>query len=173
MPPNIRKVLEEGPRVTSFNRIQPDGTLLKVEVVANETPEVIPVLCRLCEQDESVERVFFCHPSVRHVFKLPGEGGFCGYRNIQMMVSCIQNSRADGHEKFPGRLPSILMLQEMIEQAWDMDINSTGRIETGGIKGTRKYIGTSEVSSPMDRTLPCINSYALWLRLKRFSSALA
>ena len=33
----------------------------------------------------------------------------------------------------------------MIEQAWDMGFNSSGRIETGGIKGTRKYIGTPEV----------------------------
>jgi len=64
-----------------------------------------------------------------------------------MMVSYIQDSRVDGHEKFPGRLPSILTLQDMIEQAWDMDINSTGRIETGGIKGTRKYIGASEAQA--------------------------
>jgi hypothetical protein len=149
MPSNIRKMLEIGPKVTSFNRIQPDGSLLKVDVVANETSQVIPVLSKLCEQDNSVERAFFCHPAVRHVFKLPGEGGFCGYRNIQMLVSYIKDSRTDGHEKFPGRLPSILTLQDMIEQAWDMDINSAGRIETGGVKGTRKYIGTSEVSLPM------------------------
>ncbi len=33
----------------------------------------------------------------------------------------------------------------MIESAWDKGINDTGRIETGGIRGTRKYIGTPEV----------------------------
>ena len=34
----------------------------------------------------------------------------------------------------------------MIERAWDMGFNVNGRIETGGICGTRKYIGTPEVS---------------------------
>lgn len=33
----------------------------------------------------------------------------------------------------------------MIEDAWDAGINLEGRIETGGIRGTRKYIGTPEV----------------------------
>ena len=32
----------------------------------------------------------------------------------------------------------------MIESAWDKGINDTGRVETGGIRGTRKYIGTPE-----------------------------
>ena len=172
MPSWLRKLLEEGPKVSSSNRIQSDGTLLKVDVVANETPRLIPVLSQLCEQDNSVDRVFFCDPSVRHVFKLPKEGGFCGYRNIQMMVSYIQDSRADGHEQFPGRLPSILTLQDMIEQAWDMGFNSTGRVETGGIIGTRKYIGTSEVSLPMDGSPTYTNSYSPWLRPRRFFSVL-
>lgn len=41
---------------------------------------------------------------------------------------------------------SVLELQDMIERAWDMGFNSHGRIATGGIRGTRKHIGTSEVS---------------------------
>lgn len=40
----------------------------------------------------------------------------------------------------------MLELQDMIERAWDMGFNSHGRIVTGGIRGTRKHIGTSEVS---------------------------
>lgn len=44
------------------------------------------------------------------------------------------------------RGPSVLELQDMIERAWDMGFNSHGRIATGGIRGTRKHIGTSEVS---------------------------
>ncbi|EEP79190.1 predicted protein [Uncinocarpus reesii 1704] len=35
----------------------------------------------------------------------------------------------------------------MIERAWDLGINSNGRAETGGIRGTRKYIGTSEAQA--------------------------
>lgn len=33
----------------------------------------------------------------------------------------------------------------MIEHAWDLGYNDSGREETGGIKGSRKYIGTPEV----------------------------
>lgn len=64
-----------------------------------------------------------------------------------MKLSYIQAARAQGHEYFPGRVPSILDLQELIESAWDRGINAAGKTETGGIRGTRKYIGTPEVRS--------------------------
>jgi len=79
-----------------------------------------------------------------------------------MMVSYVQDSRADGYEKFPGRLPSILTLQDMIEQAWNLGFNSTARAETGGIKGTRKYIGTSEVILRTDGPIKLQGSDSLW-----------
>ncbi|OAX79881.1 hypothetical protein ACJ72_05797 [Emergomyces africanus] len=147
MPPWLRNMLQEGAKVTVSNQIQPDGTLRRVEFVANETSQLIPVLAKLCELDETVEQAFLCNPAARHVFKMPKEGGFCGYRNIQMLVSYIQDTRADGYEQFPGRLPTILRLQDLIEQAWDLGFNNTAQIETGGIKGTRKYIGTSEAQA--------------------------
>lgn len=145
MPQWLRKMLQEGPRITRENKLSPTGTIVREETVENETSGVIPVLKQLCRQDPTVERVMFCSSLVRHIFKLPREGGFCGYRNIQMLISHIQDARRPGHENFPGRTPSILKLQDMIERAWDMGFNSSGRIETGGIKGTRKYIGTPEV----------------------------
>ena len=67
------------------------------------------------------------------------------YRNIQMMISYIQNAQADGHDCFPGKLPTIFQLQDMIEYSWDAGFGSVARLETGGIRGTRKYIGTPEV----------------------------
>lgn len=91
---------------------------------------------------------------------MPREGGFCGYRNIQMLVSYLVKTQAqakakakengngdrNGPEYFKEGVPSILQLQDLIERAWDLGFNSTGRTETGGIKGTRKFIGTPEVS---------------------------
>lgn len=62
-----------------------------------------------------------------------------------MITSYIVGAHAEGTEKFGGRIPSIFKIQEFIENAWDMEINASGRLETGGIKGTRKYIGTPEV----------------------------
>ncbi|EFE32360.1 uncharacterized protein ARB_00883 [Trichophyton benhamiae CBS 112371] len=153
MPSWLRKVLEDGPAITRENKIFPDGTIHKVETVSNETSNLIPFIARLCQQDSSVEQAYLCSANVRHIFKMPKEGGFCGYRNIQMLVSYIQDSNSTGCEHFPGRTPSILRLQDMIEQAWDNGFNTHGRTETGGIKGTRKYIGTSEVK---------YISYKLW-----------
>ena len=145
MPGYLRKQLELGAKVSIVNQISQDGRLLRVETIANEIRGIIPVLEQLCEQDTSLLRAYLCHPNVTHVVKMAKEGGFCGYRNIQMMISYIQAVRSDGHEKFPGRLPSILELQDMIESAWDRGFYPIGRIETGGIRGTRKYIGTPEV----------------------------
>lgn len=130
-------LLEEGSKVTAMNRIKRDGTLARVETVPNETQDLVPTLAKLSELDPSVRRAFYCRPEVRHVAKLPKEGGFCGYRNIQMMISHIRAAKVNGHEQFPDKTPSILQLQEMIEQAWDMGFNSNARIETGGVRGTR------------------------------------
>lgn len=58
-----------------------------------------------------------------------------------MIATC-----SDGHENFHGKLPTVFEIQDYIEAAWDSGINPLGRLETGGIKGTRKYIGTAEVS---------------------------
>lgn len=151
MPEWLRNQLEVGAKVTITNHIDSEGRLYRVETVANEISGTIPVLGQLCEQDRALCKVYLCHPDVQHVVKMAKEGGFCGYRNIQMMISFIKNARSDGYHCFPGRIPSILQLQDLIENAWDRGINDSGRIETGGIKGTRKYIGTPEVGTHLKR----------------------
>lgn len=87
MPIWLRKQLEQGAKVTITNRLSAEGRLVQYESIANETRGVLPVLSQLCEQDQSLSKVYFCHPDVQHVVKMAKEGGFCGYRNIQMMVS--------------------------------------------------------------------------------------
>jgi len=65
-----------------------------------------------------------------------------------MTISYIRDAQAPGHEHFDGkRLPSVLKLQDMIENAWDQGYNRAGRVETGGIRMTRKYIGTPEAQA--------------------------
>lgn len=147
MPSWLQRMLENGAEVTTYNKIGPGGALIRVEAIENETPDLIPVLARLSLLDRNVARAFYCSPEVRHVAKMAKEGGFCGYRNIQMLVSYIKDAQAPGYKHFSGRIPSILKLQDMIEKAWDMGFNSTGRLETGGIKLTRKYIGTPEAQA--------------------------
>ena len=148
MPAWLVRLLEDGAKVTVSNKIGHDGRLIKVEVISNETPNLVPVLARLSRVDKKVARAFYCNPFIRHVAKLPNEGGFCGYRNIQMTISYIRDAQAPGHEHFDGkRLPSVLKLQDMIENAWDQGYNRAGRVETGGIRMTRKYIGTPEAQA--------------------------
>lgn len=147
MPRWLHDQLAAGPKITIVNRIGRDGRLIKQEQVQNETPGIIPILAQLSALDRSVKEAYYCHPSTLHIGKTPREGGFCGYRNIQMLVSYIQGAKAQGYDEFSGRTPGILKLQDLIERAWDKGINEIGRQQTGGIRDTRKYIGTPEVSS--------------------------
>lgn len=90
MPSWLLKQLDAGAQVSFVNQIDDDGKLVRVELVANETRGILPVLAQLCEQDRKLSKAFLCHPGVQHVFKTAQEGGFCGYRNIQMLVgSCL------------------------------------------------------------------------------------
>ncbi len=101
MPDWLHKQLEIGARVTIVNKLSNDGQMYRLETLANETRGILPVLAQLCEQDRHVSRAFICHPDVQHVVKMAKEGGFCGYRNIQMMVwshdeACLWENGLDG-----------------------------------------------------------------------------
>lgn len=80
-----------------------------------------------------------------HVLLIFPKGQFCGYRNIQMLSSYAISARIPGSQHFLGKIPSIFELQDAIEKAWKQGIRPEGLTETGGIKGTRKFIGTPEV----------------------------
>lgn len=115
---------------------------------AESAPNAVPALISLLEHDESVEKAYLCHPSVRYIGKIKGEGNnFCGYRNIQMLITSLRDLRPDPLEKLKGQIPSVLELQNMIEDGWAKGMNDYGLIQTGGITGTRKHIGTPEVSN--------------------------
>ncbi|CAJ2507471.1 Uu.00g086570.m01.CDS01 [Anthostomella pinea] len=117
---------------------------------------VISVLEQLLEQNSTTQYAYLCHPTVQHISKLRREGGFCGYRNIQMLSSYVVGASAPGAEVFRGKIPSIFRIQDYIENAWDMGICAQGRVETGGVKGTRKYIGTPEAQAMfLSLQIPC------------------
>ncbi|KAF3935577.1 hypothetical protein ABW19_dt0203476 [Dactylella cylindrospora] len=149
MPEWLRDALLIGGREILTKQIAPDGSLILRRSYSNETWGLIPVLRQLLQVDPTVAKAYLCHPSVKHVFKEhPAANGFCGYRNIQMMASYCQKVQVYGCGRLYGRrVPSIIEIQEWIEAAWDMGINSHGRAETGGVLYTRKYIGSSEVEA--------------------------
>ena len=116
----------------------------------NAPPGISDILCKLLEQVEEIETVYLCHPAVRYVGKIKANGKdeghhFCGYHNIQMLFSYVHTTDMYGHELFNGGIPSIWEIQGVIEEAWGQGFNESGRAQTGGIKGTRKHIGTPEV----------------------------
>lgn len=162
MPQWLVKLLQADGEIKTINRLDSDGKYRKVKYCINQAPDIIPIITQLLAQDPMTDYAYLCDPAVLHVSKLSREGtfallsiyfllispsgGFCGYRNIQMMSSYIVRKQFPGHEVFRNRVPTIFDIQEHIEKAWDLGINAQGRIETGGIRGTRKYIGTPDVS---------------------------
>ncbi|OJJ48773.1 hypothetical protein ASPZODRAFT_129076 [Penicilliopsis zonata CBS 506.65] len=159
MPNWLKKLLERGSHPASSQNSQYE-TLQDHKKAANEISDVIPILASLCQQDNSVQRSFLCSSHVHQILKIPREGGFCGYRNIQMLISFLLGSTINGNQSFSSGLPTIFEIQDIIEKAWDMGFNTTGRIETGGIRGTRKYIGTPEAQAFFQSLgIPCEASH--------------
>ncbi|KAI0199071.1 peptidase family C78-domain-containing protein [Astrocystis sublimbata] len=132
----------------AYEKQMPDSLVAMLRKQKYEIAEgIIPILATLLEENPPTETAWLCDPAVQHITKLRGEGGFCGYRNIQMLSSYIVGARAEGTEKLRNKIPSIFRIQDYIESAWDEGINANGRVETGGIRGTRKYIGTPEAQA--------------------------
>lgn len=146
MPDSVRDALIHG--AEPYRRIDSEGRRSREIYVDNETRGVIPVLADLCNVDSTTTATYLCHPSTRHVVKIRCDGNFCGYWNIQMMLSYLysqeQGLSSSSRNTRNRLIPNILDIQDDIERAWDAGICSYGRVETGGIRGTRKWIGTHE-----------------------------
>ena len=90
----------------------------------------------------------YCHPATNHFHKRASLSGFCGYHSISSLLSYLRGcSTAPKHHRYATHLPNILEIQDIIEEGWRAGINSKALLQTGGIRGTRKYIGTSEAET--------------------------
>eukprot|EP00028_Trichosphaerium_sp_Am-I-7-wt_P004027 CAMPEP_0168522118 /NCGR_PEP_ID=MMETSP0405-20121227/9110_1 /TAXON_ID=498012 /ORGANISM="Trichosphaerium sp, Strain Am-I-7 wt" /LENGTH=187 /DNA_ID=CAMNT_0008543565 /DNA_START=440 /DNA_END=1000 /DNA_ORIENTATION=+ len=83
-----------------------------------------------------------------------GDGGWgCGYRNLQMLSSCLIKQSEFKSKIFGGCkfVPSILSLQEYLEAAWKSGIDREGaKLMNNKVSDTKKLIGTSEVGSILE-----------------------
>lgn len=140
MPSEVRKALLRGGQPREVQQIGRDGRLYRQTVIENETANLIPLIADLCALDSDTTATYLCHPCVRHVRKINCDGNFCGYWNIQVALTYVQHMNPDG----PQGLPDVLRIQDTIEKAWDNGKCPYGRLETGGIRNTRKWIGTNE-----------------------------
>lgn len=110
--------------------------------ITNAVPGVIPNLVYLLQQHDDVVAAYLCTANAIQITKISDEGAhFCSYRNIQMMLAAYETGSSGANAK----LPTIADLQIKIEEAWKAGYNSHGMKQTGGIRGTRKHIGTPEV----------------------------
>ncbi|GAB7357242.1 hypothetical protein MBLNU459_g8221t2 [Dothideomycetes sp. NU459] len=162
MPQWLYDDLKRGGPVRQVNRIGGDGKLYRESFVENEVKHTVTALSVLSNISDTVVRAYFCHSEVQHVFKRKYEGGFCGYRNIQMLFSYLQAVKDQKWEHSATRVPGVLEIQDIIEDAWDHGVDDLGRIQTGGVKGTRKWIGTPEALTVFRHLdVPCrIESYS-------------
>jgi zinc finger-containing ubiquitin peptidase 1 len=138
------------------------ATLLAKENDTNNIPGVMRKILCLLQNDPNVELAYLCDQSTIQVFKLDGEGNhFCGYRNIQMLCLAVGSTisfTAPARSALKDKLP-IPQIQDMVEAAWDRNINSHGKKQTGGIKGTRKHIGGLEAEALLlSLNVPCTGS---------------
>nr|POE56777.1 zinc finger with ufm1-specific peptidase domain protein [Quercus suber] len=142
MPDRVRRHLLNDARPQTVNRIRSDGRLERHTTIPNETPGLIPVLADLCARESDTIATYLCDPSTRHIRKIQCDGNFCGYWNIQVLLTYLRRH----HPGLRGlsELPNVLQIQDAIEQAWGNDICVYGQVETGGIRGSRKWIGTHE-----------------------------
>ncbi|KPI36222.1 Zinc finger with UFM1-specific peptidase domain protein [Cyphellophora attinorum] len=142
--PSDEQKKELGPY--AFEERMPSALLARLtnEDDSNKLNGVIHQLAKLLQADETIASAYICTVIAIQVSKIPGEGNvFCGYRNVQMLVSCLPSI------SFQGTIDSstIPAIQRQIESAWMKGFNPHGRVQTGGILNTRKYIGTPEVEA--------------------------
>ncbi|KAM3420408.1 hypothetical protein BST61_g3682 [Cercospora zeina] len=144
----------------AFEDRMPDhiAEIISGEGDQNRVHHVVPKLVQCLQQKSGGGRTYLCTTTVVQVCKLKNEGGhFCGYRNIQMLLSCLSSSIPSTQSSRSLDHCCILEIQEMIERAWDDGFNPHGRIATGGIIKTRKHIGTPEAEALMlSLHIPCL-----------------
>ncbi|KAK7494503.1 hypothetical protein BaRGS_00014156 [Batillaria attramentaria] len=100
----------------------------------------------------TVARVYLCN-STHHYSSSYGDKGWgCGYRNFQMLLSCLVNDATYLQVLFNGqnKLPSIRKLQHLIERAWQAGFDPQGCEQLGGkVVNTRKWIGATEIMATL------------------------
>ncbi|KAH6581829.1 hypothetical protein BASA61_003227 [Batrachochytrium salamandrivorans] len=115
--------------------------------------EFIPVLARCFAEriaQNDTRRVYLCHPAIRFSGNLKRDNWSCGYRNLQMMLSivCTMPEFRQMHESFRLGTPDIKKIQEILHSAWQQGFDVEGAAQLGNhIKGTRKWIGTTECAT--------------------------
>uniref|UniRef100_A0A0B7AIP2 C2H2-type domain-containing protein n=1 Tax=Arion vulgaris TaxID=1028688 RepID=A0A0B7AIP2_9EUPU len=92
--------------------------------------------------------VYLCAPTDHYSGSYGDTGWGCGYRNFQMILSCLSRYPEYAQRIFADNLsiPSIPKLQQIIETAWKKGFDPQGcRQLRGQLVNTSKWIGATEI----------------------------
>jgi len=76
----------------------------------------------------------------------PNDYWTCGYRNVQILIGhLLQRKSSPLPQLFAGAVPDVESLQVELERLWRLGYDPEGCQQLGGVvRGTQKWIGTSE-----------------------------
>ena len=125
------------------------------------TPKITSILRGLSMASPSVVETLLASRTDHYASTFGDKGWGCGFRNLQMVVSCLLHSTqyretvvaaVEGNRNLGGRLgagvPSLPRLQRVIEEAWRAGFDRAGCEQLGGrLVNSRKWIGATEIAT--------------------------
>uniref|UniRef100_UPI00358E1950 zinc finger-containing ubiquitin peptidase 1 isoform X2 n=1 Tax=Myxine glutinosa TaxID=7769 RepID=UPI00358E1950 len=120
---------------------------------ASRTDGLMAAINHAYEQDHHPAglRASWIAAETSHYRAGPGDVGWgCGYRNLQMLLSCLARLQHFDCLGFQGglQIPSLPRLQELVEEAWTKGFDPMGASSLGGrLRNTRAWIGSTEIYS--------------------------
>ncbi|ELU00214.1 hypothetical protein CAPTEDRAFT_100653 [Capitella teleta] len=100
------------------------------------------------ESPGNVVGFWLASPTDHYAAGMGDKGWGCGYRNLQMLLSCLARNPMYLQVLFNGRcvIPSLLKIQRLIEAAWQKGFDREGAEQLGGcLVDTSKWIGATEI----------------------------
>ncbi|XP_032227702.2 zinc finger-containing ubiquitin peptidase 1 isoform X2 [Nematostella vectensis] len=129
--------------------------MLKILMTDNDSGEsctrgIIPRLHQRYKLGVSGTKVAWTSADIAHYASTVGDAGWgCGYRNLQMLVSCLLGLDMYRPMLYGGEgVPSITRIQQLIETAWNAGFDKQGAEQLGcKLINTRKWIGATEIAA--------------------------
>lgn len=151
----------EGYRSTELDPVQNDAQIANTlrGGLAGTAEEVLHDVCDRIHRyftavrAKDIDKVHLCWPTVDLYSSNEWGLGFdCGFRNIQMLLSCCLKNKGEITKRLEAagirEVPTVPEIQRLIEQAWEKGFDKDGAEQLGGkLQGTQTWIGAVEVAA--------------------------
>lgn len=125
------------------------AALLTNEDDTNNITGIIDALAELLRRDDKVQVAYLCNEAVTQIARLPSEGAYCGYRNIQVICLAVQNIAPIQSRDVLKRKLTIPRVQTMIDDIYASGLYAHVSNKLDTVAGTKTYIGTPEAEAIM------------------------